>query len=141
MVLPQCPPVKNRAWAVLGLKVLVVPKSHTARTSPFGATAMFAAAVADDKVTGLPHTPPDCTDACRPPESGVKMTADVPLPLVETAWPLPLATSCGELQVWAIAMPDRAKAQATTSNVATWERVRKSCIIDPLRQWHAILPL
>jgi hypothetical protein len=60
---------------------------------------MFAAAVADDKVVGLPQTPPDWMEAAKPPPEGVKMTAEVPLPLVEIAWPLPLATSCGELQV------------------------------------------
>src|SRR5258706_13439815 len=99
MVLPQCPPVKNRAWAVLGLKVLVVPKSQTAKTAPLGATAMFAAAVADDKAVGLPQTPPDWTEAWRPPPAGVKMTAEEPLPLVEIAWPLPLSTSSRQLPV------------------------------------------
>ena len=51
-------------------------------------------------VTGVCQLAPDLTEACNPPEEGVKRTADV-VPLVATATAKPLATNCGELQVCA----------------------------------------
>jgi hypothetical protein len=66
------------------------------------------------------------TEACTPPERGVKMTAEVPAPLVETACPPPLATNTGELQVWAEARP--AQARAVTAKVVALKQLRKSYI-------------
>jgi hypothetical protein len=60
---------------------------------------MLAAALTEVNVMGADQPLPVLTEACTPPERGVNITADVPLPLVETACPFPLATNTGELQV------------------------------------------
>jgi short subunit dehydrogenase-like uncharacterized protein len=87
---------------------------------------MLAVALTDVNVVGADQPLPVLTEACSPPERGVKMTAEVPTPLVETACPPPLATNTGELQVWAVAEP--AQARAVTAKAAALKLLRKSYI-------------
>jgi hypothetical protein len=87
---------------------------------------MLAVAVTDVNVVGADQPLPVLTEACNPPERGVKITAEVPAPLIETACPPPLATNTGELQVWAVAGP--AQARAVTAKVAALRQLRKSYI-------------
>src|SRR5215470_16246694 len=106
MVLPQCPPEKNAACAWFGMYVLMIRKLQTARTSPLGATMMlpvpFPNGPKDERVTGVFQLLPVFTEACSPPDGGMKRTAEVD-PFVDTAMPPPLATNCGVLQVCATA--------------------------------------
>src|SRR5215469_9204651 len=106
--LPQCPAVKNAACASFGMYVLVVRKLHTAKTSPFGATARLPVPPpklsSEVSVTGVLHVLPVFTEAASPPDGGINRTADV-LPLVATAMPPPFATNCGVLHVCAHNQP------------------------------------
>src|SRR5215470_1365598 len=129
MVLPQCPPEKNAACAWFGMYVLLVRKLQTARTSPLGATMMlpvpFPKGPRDERVTGVLQLLPVFTEACSPPDGGMKSTAEVD-PLVETAMPPPLATNWGVLQVWATA----GRAAAAVS-VMTNTHERKLSMVPP----------
>src|SRR5882762_7534917 len=82
----------------------------------------------DDSVTGAPQALPVFTAACNPPEGGVKRTAEVPLPLVATAIPKPLAMKCGALQVWAAATPEHVTTQLATSRATDFQDLRTSHI-------------
>src|SRR5215470_12371598 len=110
--------------------VLVVRKLQTASTSPFGATMMlpvpFPNGPRDESVTGALHVLPLFTEACRPPDEGMKSTAEVD-PFVETAMPPPLATNWGVLQVCATAIV-AAAANATASTY-----VRRFSMVPPDR--------
>jgi hypothetical protein len=87
---------------------------------------MLAGALTEVNVVAADQPLPVLTEACNPPERGVKITAEVPTPLVETACPPPLATNTGELQVWAVAEP--AQARAVTAKAAALKQLRKSYI-------------
>ena len=102
-------------------------KLHTAKTLPFAATAMSPVAAAVVKLTGACQLAPDFTDACNPPEGGVKRTADV-VPLVATATVEPLATNCGELHVCALVSAEQIITVVVTS-VARVDRDRRESLI------------
>ena len=95
---------KERGLRLIGDVGVGGAELQTASTSPLGATLMFPVPTPKGRsvlsVTGVLHELPAFTEACRPPEGGMKSTAEVE-PLVETAMPPPFATNCGVLQVCA----------------------------------------
>src|SRR5215475_6662515 len=109
--------------------VFVVRKLQTASTSPFGATIMlpvpFPNGPRDESVTGLLQLLPVFTEACNPPDGGIKSTAEVD-PFVDTAMPPPLATNWGVLQVCAAA-----EIVAAAVSVITNTHVRKLSMVPP----------
>jgi hypothetical protein len=88
---------------------------------------MSPVAAAVVRVTGLCQLVPDFTDACNPPEGGVKRTAEV-LPLVATATVKPFATNCGELHVCAMVSAEQITTLPVTS-VAKKDRDRRAAFI------------